>query len=239
MFKLARKGQEPDYRAVAVEESAEAPEETLARYYFHFVKSGGLDCPDADFGEAAALYVDQEYKHILNALLLADAHPDEIVAALGIPARVLEYYSSFFFDKTVFPHNLAKYRWVVGLPVHSVEKEHYVIALERGVEEVLSKYRVGWRPRLDPHKVTHEVLSDMRSRFVEHRGRSSKDPIAQAALSHAGVTLAAARQLATLEREANATTSSGMSDLKIALEVRSSQASPEAVGVKIDDVVTD
>lgn len=239
MFTIARKGRDPDYRAVAVEESDEVPEDALSRYYFHFVKSGGQDCPDQDFAEAAFLYADREYRHILNALLLAEAHPDEIVAALGVPARVLEHYSAFFFDKSVFPHNMAKYRWVVGLPVHEIEKEHYVIALERGADEVLSRYRVGWRPRLDPHKVTHEVLADMRSRFMEHRGRSSRDPVAQAALGHANVTLAAARQLSTMEREANATTSSGMSDLKIALEVRSAKASPDVVGVKIEDVITD
>jgi len=235
----ANRGRQPDHRAAQILDNphGEAPEDPLGRYFFHFVKTG--EAPDDDAHEAAHIYMDPEFRHVLDALLLAEAKHESIIEALKLPPRVLDIYASFFFDVTVFPHNMAKTRYVRDLLVGEDMRQHYIVAITRGPEEVLRRYRVGWRPKLDPQEVTHDILSDVWSRFTEHRGRQLSDKHAQAALQFTDPALRAARQLNDMRRQAADTSASGAQELRIALEVRETQASPLKLGIDLDDLVKD
>lgn len=238
---MSRKPRAPDYRAQQVCESVEAgiepnTQDVLTQYFFHFVK--GEHVPDEDFLIAAELYSDEEYRHILNALLLGCATREQIHDGLAIGPRVLEHYAAFFFDASVFPHNPARIRYINNLQINPEFITHYRMAVERGPEEVIRRYRVGWRPKIQPKAITEQLVDDMTARFNTHRGQPITSDHAREALRWGEAALRGAKQLhdfAVAADDANR----GGNDLRIALTVETLKSAPSEVGIDPDEVIRD
>jgi len=120
---------------------------------------------------------------IINAYLLADANLDVIRQATHIPMRVLQVYTEYIFDMTVFRDETDRVDYVEKMAMHLSTEEHqfYTAALTAG-DEYLS-----WLLRKGPEKAPKEVLKhfmmDSYFRSLEHRNAPLTSDIAHAALS--------------------------------------------------------
>lgn len=219
-----------------VKQNRPAPEDAMSSYYFYYVK--GEAAADADFQTAAEIYDDAEYRHVLNALVIANANPVEVEANLGINSRVFDVYRTFFFDTTVFPHTMAKIRFVQELDAVEELRLHYEVAIQRGPDEIYKRYRVGKRPLLDATTVTQDAMTDMWDRFVTHRGGKITDEAVKEALKWGEAAVRSAKQIHEIKRLSE-TGSDGSNELRIALEVRETPSSPKETGVDLNTIVKD
>lgn len=211
-------------------------QDVLSTYFFHYVK--GQEVPDQDFVIAADLYMDLEYRHIINALLLARATPDQVHDGLSIGPRVIDYYGSFFFDTSVFSHNIARIRFINELDLPPEVVTHYRMAVERGPEEVIRRYRVGWRPKIHPKAITEQLVDDMTARFNTHRGQPITSDHAREALKWGEAAMRGAKQLHDFEVDADDANRGG-NDLRIALTVENLKSAPTEVGIVPGEIIKD
>jgi hypothetical protein len=233
--------QPPDYRArrilTAIEDGEQVTlDDSMEIAFFHLVKNGESAMPE--LASAYDIYQDQEYRHIINALALSGANPESVAAALGMPEPIYRAYVSFFFDVNVFPHNLAKARYVRQVQCADELKKVYEVAIERGAEELLSRYQIGARPRMDPEDVMHGAMADMWSKFLSHRGYSVTADTAKEALKWGESAVRVAKMLGDGSREAQHARDAA-NELRIALEVRSTTKTLEELDIKPDDLVTE
>lgn len=177
----------PDHRALEILRQAgaqdtlnsEDPRETAL---FHLVKSGGEISLIAHVTDAFDMYSTEEFRHVINALILGDATDQEIGEALKMNLLVLNPYRHLFFDKTVFSHVLDMHKYVGGLRCKQKQRDEYLISMQQGPSVLSERYRIGDRKPVDPRNVVNTVLRDLSSRFQEHRGHDITSATAQAAL---------------------------------------------------------
>jgi hypothetical protein len=233
--------QPPDFRARRLIREAQTQADTqatdsLERDFFHLVKTGQAASEEVQL--ATELYSDNEYRHVLNALLLASANDEHVSASLALPEAVLGVYRHLFFDCKTFAHNLAKTRYVKELVCEEQLKFLYQLAIERGPSELLERYRIGPRSKTDPEFVLSESLSDMWGKFLTHRGYSITSDNAREALKWGEAAIRAAKIVMETNREerrgANA-----VDDLRIALEIKNETKSMTDLGIQPDDLVVE
>ena len=231
----------PEHRALrlfhaANDPSGLAPEDPIERSFFHYVKTRQPEASDIPL--AIELYEDIAYRHTFNALILSNAHPENVAAGIGLAENVYNTYKYFFFDTEVFPHNLAKVRYVKQLTCHEDLKKLYEIGIERGADELISRYRIGVRPNLDPEVVLNTALADMNSKFLTHRGYSVANDVSKEALRWGEATVRVAKMLLDGSKESRHS-EGAMDDLRIALEIRNTTKTLDQVGIKPSDLVTE
>lgn len=229
----------PDHRAqrlivAAKTEGAPEPEEPLERAFFHFVKTG--EASMSEIPQAIELYSDEEFKHVLNALTLSGAHSETVAAGLGLSESVYQTYVYLFFDVDVFPHNLAKDRYIKLLRCNEELRKLYEIAIERGAHELIERYRIGAKPRLDPEELMYGAMTDMWSKFLTHRGYNVTSDVAKEALRWGESMLRVAKMLSDSGKEARRAEGAA-DDLRIALEIRNETKKPAELGIKPEDLV--
>lgn len=231
---------EPDHRALRIITSAQAgdddSQEPLERAFFHLVKTG--DPSSAEVSMASDLYRDPEYRHTFNALILAGANAESVAVGTGVSEACYETYRYLFFDDTVFPHNLAKTRYVRRLPCPDEFRQLYEIAIERGPSELLERCRIGAKPRLEPETLMYDAMSDMWSKFLSHRGYTVTSDMAKEALKWGEASLRTAKQLLENNREERRSAHT-VDDLRIALEIRNDTKTMAELNVSPDDLVSE
>jgi len=230
----------PDHRARrilgAAHDHADCPsDDPLERDLFHLVKND--TCASPDVRTAADLYADPEYRHIIDALLLAKAEAGAVEASLWLPATAYQTYGYLFFDTTSFGHALAATRYVQRLEVPPTVRELYQLALDRGPTTILDRYRIGERPRLDPERVMYEVLGDAYAKFLTHRGLAANHEVAKEALRWGHTAMRAAEALGDAARDASRATNA-WDDLRIALRVTDLTKKPSDLDIDVTDLVT-
>ena len=231
----------PDHRArwiidTARDGYAEAIIEPLDRELFHFVKNGST--ASLEVQQACDLYWDHEFRHVLNALFLAGGQIDTISAGLGISETTLGAYRRLFFNPDVFPHNLAKTRYVKRLECPDEFRSLYELAIERGPNELIERFRIGARPRLEPEALIYDAMADMWSKFLTHRGFTVTSDTAKEALRWGEAALRTAKMVMENSREdrKNAGT---VDDLRIALEIKNETKTLEDIGVEPGDLIAE
>lgn len=177
----------PDHRALSILRAAKEqaqydsddPRDTAL---FHLVKSGGDVSLIGQVTEAFDIYVTDEFRHIVDALILGDATDTDIAEALKMNPLVLSPYRHLFFDKVVFSHVLDMYQYVGRLICNRKQRDEYLISMQQGPSVLSERYRIGDRKPVDTREVVNTVLRDLSSRFREHRGHDITSATAQAAL---------------------------------------------------------
>lgn len=231
----------PDHRArgiilAAREGSDENIIEPLDRELFHFVKSGSAASEEVQ--QACDLYWDAEFRHVLDALFLAGAQIETISTGLGISEATLGAYRRLFFDPDVFPHNLAKTRYVKRLDCEGEFRALYELAIERGPSELIERFRIGARPRLEPETLIYDAMADMWSKFLSHRGFTVTSDTAKEALRWGEAALRTAKMVLENSREERKNAGT-VDDLRIALEIKNETKTLEDLGVQSDDLLVE
>lgn len=148
---------------------------------FHLSRSGGADVIIADVDDAYGLYVTPEYRHVVDALLLAKATDGEVCAALDLAPNVLSVYRHLFFDRTVFGHALEAHAYARDVICDDEERKNYTVAVRQGPATLIEKFRIGERPLPDHKAFMREVISDLMAGFRTNRGCDVTSATAQAA----------------------------------------------------------
>lgn len=231
----------PDHRAQALIASAKTlaepdTQEPIEREFFHLVKTHAHD--SYELSQAVGLYADEEYRHIMGALLLTNVNEESLCAMLGLSEAVLGVYRHLFFDTSVFPHNLARTRFVKELNCRAELKALYELAIERGPNELLERYRIGIRPAIDPEIVMKDALGDMWGKFLSHRGYSVTSDTAKEALRWGEAALRTAKVVLDTSREERKGAST-VDDLRIALEIKSETKTLSELGLQADELVVE
>lgn len=229
----------PDHRFHAVKTLVEGGlecelEDAVERELFCLLKTNACSIPDVS--AAYDLYADPEYRHILNAVVLAGANDDHIVKGLRLQPGTHRAYCRLFFDTSAFPHVLAIKRYVQCLMVSDPIRQIYIRAIERGAGDVIDLYRVGERPRLDPENVMYEILGDSFRKFTSHRGEKADSDAAREALKWGQSAFGAAKQLLDKAVEDNKA-KNAMADIQIALNVVDHTSKPASVGIDVKTLV--
>lgn len=232
-------GVQPNHRALRILTEAQAAENTasddpLERSLFHFVKTGEESSQEVQ--QACDLYRDEEYRHVMNALILSGAHEERVEGGLGIPTAVYGSYRHLFFDIERFPHALAKTRYVKQLNCDPAFRAFYEVAVERGPNELIERFRIGVRQRLEPEDVMAEGLSDMWSKFLSHRGFSVTSDNSKEALRWGEAALRAAKIVLDINKEARRGEGT-VDDLRIALEIRNDTHTLAEIQIRPEDLV--
>lgn len=184
--------------------------------------------------DAYALYCDPEYRSIFSALALGNAHEDTVALGLDVLPAVFAAFKYLFFDVSVFPHNPAKARFVREIQSDEMRK-YFELAIERGVDELIERYRIGARPPLDPDKVIQGVLSDSWGKFTAHRGYAVTTEVAKEAFKWGQAALRAA----LVEREIGKDKAiSPVADLKIALKITDDTKSLDDLKLDPDELIS-
>ena len=173
----------PDHRARAILASDDASAWTDPREsaLFHFVKTGGREVIIADVEDAYGVYFTPEYRHVVDALLLAKASDGDVCSALDLAPNVLSVYRHLFFDRSVFNHALEAHTYANTVPCSDKERQHYLTAVMQGPAALFEQFRIGERPPPDVKSFMREVMADLMVGFRQHRGQDISSPIAQAA----------------------------------------------------------
>lgn len=210
--------------------------EPLERELFHFVKTGST--ASAEIQQACDLYWDIEFRHVMNALFLSGGLISSVASGLSIAEATLSAYRYLFFDPDVFPHNLAKTRYVKRLECSDEYRALYELAIERGPSELIERFRIGARPRLEPETLIYDAMADMWSKFLMHRGFTVTSDTAKEALRWGEAALRTAKMVLENSREdrKNAGT---VDDLRIALEIRNETKSLDDLGVEPGELVVE
>ena len=231
----------PDHRARQIiaatrDGSDEDIIEPLDRELFHFVKNGST--ASLEMQQACDLYWDPEFRHVLNALFLAGGQIEAIGTGLGISETTLGAYRRLFFDPDVFPHNLAKTRFVKRLDCADEYRSLYELAVERGPAELIERFRIGARPRLEPENLIYDAMADMWSKFLTHRGFTVTSDTAKEALRWGEAALRTAKMVLDNSREERKTAGT-VDDLRIALEIKNETKTLEDLGVQPEELVVE
>lgn len=228
----------PDHRALEILRQAkeqdtpnsEDPRETAL---FHLVKSGGEVSLIAHVTDAFDVYSTEEFRHVVNALILGDATDQEIAEALKMNLLVLNPYRHLFFDKTIFSHVLDMHKYVGSLRCKQKQRDEYLISMQQGPSVLSERYRIGDRKPVDPRNVVNTVLRDLSSRFQEHRGHDITSATAQAALRLVPDVLRASA-LAAEKNGADRDTADKA--ITMALDMKDETKTLEEVNVKLPEV---
>ena len=231
----------PDHRArwiiaAARDGSDEDIIEPLDRELFHFVKRGSA--ASAEIQQACDLYRDPEFSHILNALFLSGGQIEAIAAGLGMSEVTLGAYRRLFFDPDVLPHNLAKTRYVKRLDCPDEFRSLYELAIERGPNELIERFRIGARPRLEPENLIYDAMADMWSKFLSHRGFVVTSDTSKEALRWGEAALRTAKMVLENSREERKNAGT-VDDLRIALEIRNETKTLEDLGVQSEELLVE
>lgn len=152
----------------------------------YHVCCGSLDVPiSVEVADALDIY-ESPYRHVLNALLLIKTPDNVVVEGLGMSDATLTAYKHLFFDVSVFRHVFAARTYVNALQDDGTpEFSAYHYALTEGPLALISRYRVGDGPPLDPLIVAADMMREFTLRAREHRGASLNSKIAQNSLRSA------------------------------------------------------
>ncbi len=225
----------PDFRGLAAIQAATDGQATFESddpreaSLFHLVKS--QHATQLDVEEAFLLYSNDDYRHVMNALILANASDALISTSLEISFLVTSAYKWLFFERSVFRHVLDIRTWVTELTEpESEERKIYMVTILQGPEALAEKFAIGRRPNIDPKDALQDILTSLYARAQEHRGLKITDPIAQASLRTAKDAAAVA---ALLIDKGGQQVKHALEDLKTALtlETKDLTTTPEEAGI--------
>lgn len=224
----------PDHRARSVLssptcESTDPRESAL----FHLVKTAGDTSLIAHVEDAYLVYVAEEYRHIVDALLLGKASNTLLRDALDLPEVVADVYRHLFFDTSVFRHALDVHAYIHELACTDVQRQYYLSATQQGPSFLADKFRVGERKPVDPKEVMRAALGDLYVRFLEHRGLDIDNAKAQAALRLAPELMRAA---ALVNEKSASQTENAAHAIKLALHLVDDTKTPEQASVNINEI---
>lgn len=151
----------------------------------------------AEVEDALLLWLAEENRHVLNALILGKATDDEISLGLDMSQSVLAPYRRLFFDRSVFRNSLDVISYVRNdlsdlNAINEAWQDLYKTAIEQGPEYLINRFRVGARPDADPRRTIQVILNDATDRFITHRGQSIDSKTAKESLRWASQALSAA-----------------------------------------------
>lgn len=193
------------------------------------------EAPSPDVEEAVLMWLNEESRHVFNALLLAKASDDQICAGLDTSVTALAPYKRLFFDRGVFRNALDVIGYVKNLDVADEVRAHYRTAIEQGPEFLINKFRVGARPSVDPRMAIQLVLNDSTDRFVSHRGQKIDSALAKEAMRWGAQALQAAAMSIDKGSDQSA---NALSELRvIMLKMQDRTETPEQAGIDPTDVV--
>lgn len=229
--------QPPDHNGLKVLECAAAsrlfesthPDE-IALYQLLTQKETALP----SVGDALEIYMSEEFRHSLNALLIANMGDESISPVLEISLVTLRSYRYLFFDRSVFRHAFDIRSYVRELPIRMEFKSLYVEAIERGPESLLNKFRVGTRPQVEPRKVLEELMNDQFDRSKAHRGLNLTDEVAKQALNWSRAAVGTAHILLANSPQ---TEKSAMEEVRMQLITKEHTQTLDDINITVDELV--
>ena len=184
--------------------------------------------------DAYGIYQSDEFRHSLNALLLANASDDVISPVLEIALATLRSYRYLFFDRSVFRHVFDIRTYVRELPIDTNTKSLYVEAIERGVDSLLNRFRVGTRPQVEPRKVLEELMNDQFDRSKAHRGLNLTEEVAKQALQWSRAATGTAQILLANSPKSE---KSAMEEVRMHLSTKEHTQTLVDLNISIEDLV--
>lgn len=232
--------QPPDHRGLGIIQAAlvrdiecQPDASPFESALYELVKNEAVVMVDVE--EAYALYVTDDYRHALYALILAGASDDAISQALEIPPLVLPAFRFLFCDRTVFRHAMEISAYASKLECSDTHKKYYRTALEQGPDFLLNRLRIGKRPALDPKEALRSIAADFYDRFLTHRGQQIDSNNAKEALKWGKEAASVATVL--IDKDSNKA-EHALEDLKLALLTTDLTSSPKEAGINPDEVIT-
>ncbi len=131
--------------------------------------------------DAYEIFIHQNDRHILNALIIAKATKEYIASTLSMNLHLIEAYQYLFFDKTVFRHDFDIKNYINTLQLNTDLKNYYLVSCEKGFKALANTFKIGERDAVDPKEVLNELLNDQLDRAKAHRGLSITSAIAKEA----------------------------------------------------------
>jgi|GEM_PF-5087201 len=144
--------------------------------------------------DALYLWLAEESRHVINALLLSKATDDQISLGLDMSPTMLAPYKRLFFNRAVFRNSLDVVTYVKNdlLDIDLEHRGYYETAIQQGPEFLINRFRVGARPAVNPREVIKIVLGDAVDRFVAHRGQGLDSKVTKEAIRWGAQALSAA-----------------------------------------------
>lgn len=201
----------PDARARRVERvfaagGAPPADDRERRYYDYLRRTANTDTPygsdsepyDTTIDEAVEIH-NSPARHVMDALLLVNAPPDEVCTALLLRREVYDLYAALWFDTSTFRNGFARRYYAHHVPQDdSDEWRAYQLALIEGHEALLNIYRIGDPPPVDPKVMVSRMTYEIASRARAHRGRPLTSDTARTALGLARSAISGSATMAQL-----------------------------------------
>lgn len=188
----------------------------------------------AAVADAYEIYISDEFRHSLNALLLANATDEQICPVLEVSQMTIRAYRYLFFDRSVFRHVFDIRAYVRELPIRTDWKTLYVEGIERGTEALLNRFRVGTRPQVEPRKVLEELMNDQFDRSKAHRGMNLTEEVAKQALNWGRAAVSTAQILLTNTPQ---TEKSAMEEVRMQLITKEHTQTLTELNISVEDLV--
>jgi len=220
-----------------IRDAASAPDDPLERELYALLTGA----PPVDAGLRATVETaydlhESEARHALNALVMCDAAPDEVNAALELADGVYDAYQTLFFDRDHFRNVFDIRAFVKTLPEDEDVQEVYKLALTEGAGRLLDRYRVKEAPAPAPDKVLGDMMRETHSRAFEHRGRSITSRAAQESFKWGRA--AAQNALAAKQATTSDQVGSTLQALKFALRTEDPTKDLTELGVTKDEILS-
>ena len=135
----------PDYRAQRAMEAVKArvafeTDDADERHLYLLMTTQEVASYDVE--DATLMWLHEESRHVVNALLLAKATDEQICTGLDISVTALMPYKRLFFDRSVFRNALDAIRYVKELQIDPAMRQYYTTAIEQGPEFLIDRKSV-------------------------------------------------------------------------------------------------
>lgn len=171
--------------------------EAMLRYY-EYRRLAKCDSPA--HLQAFMMYENSFEREVIEALLLAEADPEDVREVFGIPGNVLAIYKELFFDTERFMSRLSKISYVENYP-DQFGRELKLRALHLGPDYVL--FRLGnYIPKTEAQQnIVKRLFMSAAYRAMEANFNPIASQVTRAAIQHAQVMLKAYDCLKELMKE--------------------------------------
>jgi hypothetical protein len=209
----------PDNRGARAIQAAlsgeDPPADVISVTLYHYLAATEGADVNEDVVTAYEIYA-TPYRHVLDALLLIKTEDAQISAALGLSDTTLAAYKHLFMDVSVFKHVFAVRHFIQHIPPDSTQEfKSYDLAVTEGAEALLSRYRLGEAPELDPVALTSGMMREFASRAREHRNQPLNSKVAQNALRSAKNAVESAVALKGMQPKNGGQTAASLLDIAL------------------------
>ncbi len=158
------------------------------REYYKYLLDNTVDI-SANHRYAFTIATNNFKLEIVEALLLAEADPEDIDIIFGIKKEVVDIYKELFFDTTKFITRLDKLAYVEGYSGEGIGRELKLRALHVGAEAIYATYGNYLPEASSQKKLLQRIFMAASQKAMEINFNSLSSAGAKAALAHAKVML--------------------------------------------------